>query len=317
VDALARLLDGPRGRDAYLLRASLAPPWSVRLMDEAPLGLAAVVKGSAWFEMADGPPVELVPGDVVVSRGPASCTFSHRPGEPPQVFVLPGMRCVGPGGEDLGEAMDLGLRSWGNSANGATVMLMGCYQVRGEVSQRLLAALPELIHLRAGTLDTPLVPLLAEEITRDEPGQAAVLDRLFDLLLVAVLRAWLADQQSGQRPMQAGWYGAQGDVVVGPALRLIHDDPAHPWTVAELAARVGISRAALARRFTDRVGEPPMTYLTAWRLALAADRLLEPRATIETVARDVGYSSAFALSAAFKRERGISPREHRERALTS
>ena len=117
--------------------------------------------------------------------------------------------------------------------------------------------------------------------------------------------------------MQAGWYGAQGDLVVGPALRLIHDDPAHPWTIAELAARVGISRAALARRFTDRVGEPPMTYLTAWRLALAADRLLEPRATIETVARDVGYSSGFALSAAFKRERGISPREHRERALTS
>ena len=76
--------------------------------------------------------------------------------------------------------------------------------------------------------------------------------------------------------MQAGWYGAQGDLVVGPALRLIHDDPAHPWTIAELAARVGISRAALARRFTDRVGEPPMTYLTAWRLALAADRLLEP-----------------------------------------
>ena len=281
------------------------------------MGLAAVVDGSAWFEMADGPPVELAPGDIVVSRGPAACTFSHRPGEPPQVFVHPGMRCVGPGGEDLGEAMDLGLRSWGNSADGATVMLMGCYQVRGEVSQRLLAALPELIHLRAGALDTPLVPLLAEEITRDEPGQAAVLDRLFDLLLVAVLRAWLAGQQSGQQPMQAGWYGAQGDLVVGPALRLIHDDPAHPWTIAELAARVGISRAALARRFTDRVGEPPMTYLTAWRLALAADRLLEPRATIETVARDVGYSSAFALSAAFKRERGISPREHRERALTS
>ena len=282
-------------------------------MDEAPLGLAAVVDGSAWFEMADGPPVELAMGDIVVSRGPAACTFSHRPGEPPQVFVHPGMRCVGPGGEDLGEAMDLGLRSWGNSEDGSTVMLMGCYQVRGEVSQRLLAALPPLIHLPAGALDTPLVPLLAEEIVKDEPGQAAVLDRLFDLLLVAVLRAWLAEQQ----PMQAGWYGAQGDLVVGPVLRLIHDDPAHPWTIAELAARVGISRAALARRFMERVGEPPMAYLTAWRLALAADRLLEPRATIDRVAREVGYSSAFALSAAFKRERGISPREHRERALTS
>jgi AraC-like DNA-binding protein len=80
---------------------------------------------------------------------------------------------------------------------------------------------------------------------------------------------------------------------------------------------VGVSRAALARRFTELVGEPPMTYLTGWRLALAADRLLEPDATIDMIAREVGYSSAFALSAAFKRERGISPTEHRARALTS
>jgi AraC-like DNA-binding protein len=100
-------------------------------------------------------------------------------------------------------------------------------------------------------------------------------------------------------------------------LRILHDDPARPWTIAELATHVGISRAALARRFADLVGEPPMTYLTRWRLALAADRLLEPHATIDTVAREVGYSSAFALSTAFKRERGVSPREHRARVLTS
>ena len=99
--------------------------------------------------------------------------------------------------------------------------------------------------------------------------------------------------------------------VVGAAIGLMHDDPARPWTVASLAGAVGVSRAALARRFTDMVGAPPMTYLAQWRLALAADLLREPSATISTVARQVGYSNAFALSAAFKRVRGVSPREHR------
>jgi AraC-like DNA-binding protein len=313
VDALARLLDGPRGRDAYLLRVTMEPPWSVLLADEAPLGLLAVLGGTAWMTTDEGPPVELAPGAVLVSRGPDPCTLSDSPGRPPEVHVLPGVRCTSPDGEDITERMQLGVRAWGNDPDGSTVLLMGCYQVRGEVSQRLLSALPQTIHLPPGAIDTPLVPMLADEIVKDAPGQAAVLDRLFDLLLVAVLRAWLARQQPGG----SGWYAAQADPVVGPALRLMHEEPARPWTVAELAARVGISRAGLARRFTELVGEPPMTYLTQWRLALAADRMLDPRSTLDTVAREVGYSSPFALSAAFKRARGISPREHRERVLTS
>jgi hypothetical protein len=198
VDALARLLDGPRGRDAYLLRASMEPPWSVRLADEAPLGLIAVLRGAAWIAPDGGPAGELGPGDIVISRGPAACTISDQPSTLPQVFILPDMRCTSPEGRDLTEEMSLGLRSWGNSPDGSTVMPMGCYQVRGEVSQRLLGALPQVIHLPAGALDTPLVPMLADEIVKDEPGQAAVLDRLFDLLLVAVLRAWLSRRQPGQ-----------------------------------------------------------------------------------------------------------------------
>jgi AraC-like DNA-binding protein len=87
--------------------------------------------------------------------------------------------------------------------------------------------------------------------------------------------------------------------------------PEHPWSVSELARRAGVSRAAFARRFTRLVGEPPMAYLTDWRLALASDLLLEPEATLASVARQVGYATPFALSAAFKRERGVSPRDHR------
>ena len=91
----------------------------------------------------------------------------------------------------------------------------------------------------------------------------------------------------------------------------MHNAPERPWTVAELARASGASRAALARRFTELVGEPPMSFLAEWRIALAADLLLEPGATIGSVAPQVGYGSPFALSAAFKRLRGVSPQEFR------
>jgi AraC-like DNA-binding protein len=126
-------------------------------------------------------------------------------------------------------------------------------------------------------------------------------------LLIATLRAWFSRPEAGA----PAWYQAHSDPVVGRALRVLHNEPASPWTVATLAERVGVSRAALARRFTELVGEPPMTYLTGWRLAMAADLLREPDATVGSVARRVGYGSAFALSTAFKRERGVSPQEYR------
>jgi AraC-like DNA-binding protein len=206
----------------------------------------------------------------------------------------------------LEDEMELGVRTWGNDPKGRVVMLIGTYQLEGEVSGRLLRALPTLLVLEHETWDTPLIPLLADEIVKDEPGQEVVLDRLLDLLLIAVLRAWFARAES-----TPAWYRAQSDPVVGHALRLLHNNPAHPWTVAELARETGVSRAALARRFNELVGEPPMTFLMGWRLALAADLLREPDATIGAVAAEVGYGSAFALSAAFKRVWGVSPRDYR------
>jgi AraC-like DNA-binding protein len=95
---------------------------------------------------------------------------------------------------------------------------------------------------------------------------------------------------------------------------LLHEDPAYPWNVTELADRVGISRASLARRFSAVVGEAPMSYLTGWRIALAADQLRSTRDTVETIARRVGYANAFALSVAFKRVRGVTPTAHRRAA---
>jgi AraC-like DNA-binding protein len=279
----------------------------MRIQDEAPLTLVALVRGEAWVLPDDGEPVALRPGEVTIIRGPDPYTIADDPATPPQVVIHPGQRCTKPDGSELTQMKDLGVRTWGNSPDGSTVMLVGTYQLQGEVSRRLLGALPALLVLPDDALDSPLIPLLADEIVKEDPGQEAVLDRLLDLLLIAVLRAWFA-RPDADAP---GWYRAYRDPVVGPALRMIHNNPSHPWTVAKLAAETGISRAALARRFTELVGEPPMAFLTEWRLALAADLLLEPEATIGSVAQQVGYGSPFALSTAFKRVRGISPQQHR------
>jgi AraC-like DNA-binding protein len=309
MDALAGLLDGPRARGAFLLRAIMDPPWSLRAQDEAPLALIALARGEAWVMPDQGEAVRLRPGDVLVTCGPQPYTVADDPATAPQVVIHPGQRCTTPDGEDLSEAMALGVRTWGNSARGATMMLIGLYHLRGEVSQRLLAALPTLLVV-PGRGSDPLLRFLAEEIAKQEPGQEVILDRLLDLLLIDVLRAWFSRPEA----RAPAWYRAHSDPLVGRALQLLHHDPAHPWTVATLAAKAGASRAALARRFTALVGEPPMAYLTGWRLALAADLLCEPDTTLAAVARQVGYGSAFALSSAFKRVRGISPQEHRVRA---
>ncbi|MEU7416825.1 AraC family transcriptional regulator [Streptomyces antibioticus] len=309
MDALAGLLEGPRARGALMIRACFDPPWSVRVEDRAPLTVMLMVRGEGWVVPDDGERIRLTAGDLAIARGPAPYTCADDPATPPQALILPGGECAYPDGRLLNGSMDLGVRAWGDRLDGSTVLLIGTYLMRGEISARLLDALPPLLSLTSREWPCPLTPLLMDEIARDEPGQEVVLDRMLDLLVIAALRAWFA------RPEAAApaWYRAQADPVVGRVLRLVQDDPAHPWTVASLAAKAGVSRAALARRFTALVGEPPMTHLTGWRLALAADRLHATEETIGAIARQVGYGSAFALSTAFKRMYGVSPQEYRAR----
>ncbi|QKG23638.1 AraC family transcriptional regulator [Actinomadura verrucosospora] len=313
MDALTDLLDGPRARGAFMIRSTLNPPWSVRIQDRAPLTLVAMVRDEAWVIPDAGPPLHVRPGDLVICRGPDPYVVADTPSTEPQIVIHPGQHCTTPDGTSLSEAMDLGVRAWGTDPDGTAVMLVGTYETRGAVTQRLLAALPPLAVVRGDTWRTPLVGLLDEEITKDEPGQEVVLDRLLDLLLIQTLRAWFSRPDAEQ----PGWYRAHGDPVVGPALRLLHDDLTHPWTVADLAAKVGASRTALAQRFSKLLGEPPMAYLTGIRLAHAADLLRESDATLDAIAHRVGYGTAFALSTAFKREHGTSPQEYRSNAATA
>nr|WP_224772761.1 AraC family transcriptional regulator [Pelagicoccus enzymogenes] len=311
IDAFSGLLEGPRARGAFALRGLLASPWSLRIEADSPLTVIAMVRGGCHIAHDNGAAVSLEAGDVAITRAPGHYTVSDFSGTEPTVYVYPGQECRSPEGRSLHEEMKLGVRTWGNDLGADTLMLIGSYESMADVSERLRDALPPLLWVKGEAWESPLIQMLSDEMARDAPGQAAVLDRLLDMLLIAILRKWFERGEARELP----WYQAKGDPVVGQTLKLIHKEPARPWTLASLSAEVGVSRAALARRFSETVGEPPMAFLTQWRLALAADLLCEPDQTVGTVAERVGYGSPFALSSAFKRVRGMSPQEHRERVL--
>jgi AraC-like DNA-binding protein len=163
----------------------------------------------------------------------------------------------------------------------------------------LLEALPRMLVVRnAGGRLARLVELALAEV--DGAGAASVRERLSESMFIETIRLHLA--RGGP-----GWLDGLGDPLVGRALTLIHAEPAEAWTTASLARRSGASRSTLADRFTRVVGQPPMHYLTAWRMRLAADRLDIPETTVADAAHAAGYDSEAAFSRAFKRASGVTP----------
>lgn len=308
VDAFSDLIRGVRAHGSLFGSSTLSPPWALHFVDGAPLTLCTVLSGSGWIVPEHRPPERLHARETVVVRGPATFTFVDEVGTL-AVPVECGEHCATPA-----QGGTRHRRGWRDHGDGATTLIVGAYPVRGEISRRLLDALPVVLRVGAGGTADAVLDHLAAELAVDTPGQQVVLDRLLDWMLVCTLREWF-DRPGGESP---AWWAAQRDPVVGQALRLLHAEPAAPWTVAMLADRTAVSRSTLAKRFTELVGEPPLTYLTRWRMTLAADLLVEQEtATIADVARLVGYADAFGFSAAFKRVRGANPSEFRRTATTT
>lgn len=309
-DPASNVLGTARARGAFTIRSLFDPPWSWLVEDRSPLTLLALTAGSAWLVFAGDERVELFAGDAAVIRDCGPYIVAHHPDEPPAYVIEAGPRCRTKHREDVPDKMHLGVRTWGSSRTASMRMLTASYQMQSHLGRRLLRWLPDLLVVRGGA-DSEVVRLLDLELSVDGPGQQALLDRMVDLTLVSQLRhAW----SSGAGDELDRWGVAYGDPVVGPVLRAVEDNPADAWTVARLAHHVGASRATLARRFVDLVGEPPIAFLTNLRLSLAAELLIEDEATVGSVARQVGYSTPYALSTAFKRELGVSPSEHRNLA---
>lgn len=307
VDPLSQFLTGPRAQAAFMLRVVMDPPFAIDVRDEAALTVIVAIKGGAWITTDARAPQFLQPGQAATVRGPAPYLVADAPSRAPTVMIGAGQSCRTPSGEHVEVRMSHGVRTWGNNPDGDTVLLIGTYQTAAAAGQLAVSALPPLAVFTEQETDPGLLSMIQRELARPGLGQESALDRGLDLLLLHLVRA------SVNRTDYAGpnWAAGTRDLAVAQVLALMHEEPASPWTVAGLARRAHISRASLAARFHAGVGQPPMTYLTTWRLALAADKLASSTETTAAIAQEVGYSSAFAFSAAFSRVYGISPTGYR------
>lgn len=192
------------------------------------------------------------------------------------------------------------------------VMLCGAFQVEQPGDFLLLHCLPKVIHLpgKQGRMAhgfAEIVRFIAQESVSQQSGTESMLRRLTEMLFIHVVRSWIDQQADGSQ----GWLAALRDQPISTALGLIHQSPEHGWKVEELADAVALSRSVFSARFTRLVGEPPMKYLTRWRM-FKAKGLLKNDVTVEKIALHLGYESEVAFRKAFKREVGIPPARYRQ-----
>ena len=305
MDVLTDLLQRSQARGAAFSRTHAHGEWGLRFPGGAALAVHAVVEGEVHLWTVDpGQAVRLLPGDIALVRDPPEQHLAH----------AAGAACT-PSSEVIAAGAGISRRiNLGDPGDGpATAFFCGAYRFDGDLCRSLLTALPEILHLRpsAGSTLRGTLDLLAGEMLRGEPGQQTLLDRLLDVALVQILREHFTTQTAAA----PGWFRASSDARIGAALRALHADPAHPWTVSELAEHALLSRSAFARRFADLLGEAPLAYVNDWRMALARERLRESDERLAAIAGGLGYASEFSFAAAFKRHHGVAPGRWRAEAL--
>jgi len=305
VDPLTDVLDLSRVRGALMAHVRAGAPWGLELPESPGASFHAVTAGTAWLRLAGDEPLQLMPGDVVLLPSGTA----HR------ISSTPTGRCV---------AYDRAAKAHQMSADGelaiggagaVTTFVCAAYDYDLDVAQPLVSFLPAVVHVPADPVSArdvaALVELLAIEVGARRPGSRAAAARLIDMLLIASIRHWIDDQADTET---SSWLRALRDPDVARVVALLHDRTAEPWTLGALAREVHLSRATLARRFAELVGEPPLTYLARWRMHVAAQRLKYSSDPVATIARDVGYTSEFAFNRAFARHRGEPPGRYRRAA---
>jgi AraC-like DNA-binding protein len=302
-DTLSDVLRAVRLQGAVYFFVEAADPWvaeappakavaaAVMPGSEHVIEYHVVTRGACWAGLVDGEAARLEAGDVVV--------FPH--GDSHVVSSTPGMRAEPdweghrrPADEQLPFPYQVG------EGDNQTQLVCGFLGCDARPFNPLLSTLPRMIHVRGGTDDSGLgqfMRLAIDESQRKRAGGECVLARLSELMFVQVVRRYLESLPEDH----TGWLAGLRDRHVGRALSLLHGDPAHPWTLEALAQRIGLSRSALADRFTHFVGQPPMQYLTCWRMQVAAGLLAGGHASVAGVALAVGYDSEAAFSRAFKK----------------
>ncbi|WP_033441022.1 AraC family transcriptional regulator [Saccharothrix sp. NRRL B-16314] len=304
MDVLSDVLTVMRTGRPTAARSVSQAPWGVRFQRGTAAGCHVVLSGSCWLMSEHREPLPLGVGDVLFIPHGDGYALVDRPGTPTVDFE--------PEPDDATPLDEMHIDGGG----AATELLCASYRFDPARSHPLLADLPTIIHVPNRVGQHPslrsAVELLGDELCDPRSGTEAVLPALIDMLLLYVLRAWL-DEQPGDA---AGWATALRDPAITTSLRQMHRHPEKPWTVVDLAAVAGLSRAAFAKRFTAVIGQPPLEYLTWWRMTTAARMLRETDAPLRAVATHCGYASEYALGKAFKRAYGVAPGLYRGRVGT-
>lgn len=282
-------------------------PWGLRIDELDKPMILLVRRGSMWLRSRGAEPVRLKAGDLVLlSSGTGQVLSSGRDTAELEHYTQAIARSHNRVVPSLHGKPDPNAES--------TVLLGVTYEFsqEGFGDNDRACLLPEIIRLSATQVSEDselqaLLQLLTQEAARRDIGFELVQPRLLDALLIYMLRTWLRDQPEGS----AGWLGALRDPQIRRALTLIHASPEAPWTVESLAQQAAMSRAAFAKRFADLVGEPPLAYVTRWRMDLAAKFLRESREPVARIAGKVGYLSETAFAKAFRRRRKMPPGAYR------
>ncbi|MEU6820343.1 AraC family transcriptional regulator [Streptomyces atriruber] len=305
-------------------RIRVSGSWCSRIPSYDGMGFRVLLEGSCWLLPDDGSaPFMLAAGDVVLLPRGTGHILADSPADGPTVeravpFDLWLDTHSLPVTHDGPTTLAPASPEPPGSPGSAVEMLCGKYHLDRGHAHPLLDEIPDIVHLPRRTGRHPelqaAIDLLGREAGASRCGADVAVPSLLDLLLVYMVRAWLAESLADDH-CTARWPTALGDPVVAKALRFLHEAPEAPWSNEELASRTGVSRATLARRFTSLVGRAPMAYLTWWRMSRAATLLRDSTASLDTVARQVGYSSPYALSHAFTRTFGTTPGRYRTASL--
>ncbi|MCC6669126.1 MAG: AraC family transcriptional regulator [Polyangiaceae bacterium] len=303
MDVLTDVLQTVRVSSVCYGRVELGAPWGVRVPESDSASFHVLLRGNAWLEVEGmNDPVALASGDLFALPHGRAHTLRDSvdtPARPLEEIV---------GG---GDACSTGtIKVGGNGA--AATLVCGAFQFEDRKHNPLLNVLPPLILIkgedgRAVHWLEPTLQFMACEAASTRPGSRTVVSRLADILFIQIVRGFLSSTPESQR----GWLRALTEPQIGASLGLIHQDPRTPWTVAMLASKVGMSRSTFAGRFAELVGEPPLHYVTRWRMQRAAALLRDGRATLADIADRVGYESEAAFSKAFKRWVGAAPGAYR------
>ncbi|WP_034919230.1 AraC family transcriptional regulator [Erwinia sp. 9145] len=259
----------------------------------------AVVEGSCWVSVkGDAQPIFLNAGDCVFLPSGDPFCLATALSCPHQPFLPP----------DPQTGANLVM----NAPQDGAFILGGRFTFSSSYADTLLHSLPSRVHIAEGTgknIMRSAMECLREELHTSQPGGALIAQQLVHIMLVQALRIFL--QQEGEE--RVGWLFALADPQLKSALICMHADPAFPWTLQELANRVGMSRTVFTKKFKRKVGNTPMKYLARWRMLLAGERLRNSQDSITQISFSVGYDTDSAFGRAFKKEWGCSPREHRKR----